>query len=253
MSIKSLPFPTPKNKTIGHRGAGKLAPENSLSAFKLAKQLGLSWVEFDTQPCETGEWILMHDDTLDRTSNGSGSIASTSMKSLQKLTIGKDFAAENITNFLEPIPSLSEALETLAALDIHPNIEIKSPFALTGKSLENFLDIVDKHWPKSKALPLISSFDAEILLEIKDRMPILPLGYNIEQLQNDTINRVKESQFFSLHCDYEMLSAENLEELLLEPFPLLLYTVNDPKLAQAYFQKGVWAIFSDNPNLNAKV
>lgn len=252
-----LPFHVPTFKTIGHRGAGKLAAENTLQSFKLAKKLGLTWVEFDTQPCETGEWILLHDESLDRTTNGQGLIANTPFGKLQLFRTGKEFFknsdnnSENLVNSLEaePIPLLSQALETLAALNLQPNIEIKSSLPLSDKFLENFLKIVEQHWPSSKPPPLISSFQADILFEIKDRASQFPLGYNIEEVQANTFDLFTKGKFFSLHCDYEKLTPEILQNLLDEPFPLLLYTVNEPKLAQEYFQKGVWAIFSDFPNL----
>ncbi len=279
--IKPLPFHAPTYKTIGHRGAGILAPENTLNSFRLAKKLGLSWVEFDTQPCATGEWIIMHDDNLERTSNGEGLIARTTWENLQKLKAGKEFAPDS---FSEPIPLLSEALEILAFLGLQPNIEIKLPSlqtpslpvtsaqaenlkpdnlglgtssstplsALPEGSLENFLRVIEQFWPKSSSPPLISSFDANILLELRNRVPNIPLGYNIDNLQNNTLEIFQRGHFFSLHCDHALLSEEVLQELVREPFPLLLYTVNDPNLAKQYFQKGVWAIFSDTPNLIAQ-
>lgn len=244
---KSEPFrfSPPNYKTIGHRGAGLLAPENTLNAFILAKKLGLNWVEFDTQACATGEWVLMHDDSLERCSNGQGLVSSTPFEILAQLRTGKEFSPHS---FSDRIPLLSESLEILAQLDLHPNIEIKSSKPFTEKSLQDFLDIIEIHWPDSKIPPLISSFDAEILFEIKKRAPKYPLGYNIEMLEADTLDIFRKGGFSSLHCDYIQLPKEVLEALLLEPFPLLLYTVNDPILAQNYFQKGVFAIFSDSPN-----
>lgn len=247
-----LPFRIPALKTIGHRGGGILAPENSLRGFSLAKLCGLTWVEFDTQPCATGEWVLMHDDSLERCSNGQGFIRDSSWDLLKELKIGKEF---DPISFSEPIPLLSETLETLATLGLHPNIEIKTLLNMsnTAKSnhLENFLKILKLHWPPEASPPLISSFDADILFEIKERAPELPLGFNIDGLEANTLEKMNNGDFFSLHADYEQLSNEALEMLVQEPFPLLLYTVNDPMLAKHYFDKGVWAIFSDKPNLMA--
>jgi glycerophosphoryl diester phosphodiesterase len=242
---KTEPFPSPLFQTIGHRGAGHLAPENTLKSFIMAKKLGLSWVEFDTQPCATGEWIIMHDDTLDRCSNGLGLIANTPYEVLKQLQVGKEFSPQS---FVEPIPLLSETLDTLARHELHPNIEIKSSQPLTAQALNQFLEILDKHWPNAKAKPLISSFDPDILFEIQQRTQDYPLGFNIEELQETTLDIFQRGNFFSLHCDHTALSNESLKNLLKEPFPLLLYTVNDPNLAQHYFQQGVWAVFSDSPN-----
>lgn len=259
MSV-SFELKSPAYQTIGHRGAGFLAAENSLQSFILAKKLGLTWVEFDTQPCATGEWVLMHDDSLERCTNGSGLLVNTPWEILQTLQIGKEFPTHPHPQIgtAETIPLLSTALDTLSQLGIHPNIEIKSLHPITDKALDHFLNIIETHWPKSKPLPMISSFNPEVLFAIKDRtakFPLkFPLGYNIESLQPDTLDIFRKGNFFSLHCDHTQLSSEALLELLQEeaPFHLLLYTVNDPILAQDYFHKGVWAIFSDTPNFIAQ-
>lgn len=238
------PFPT--YQVIGHRGAGKLAPENTLASFKLAKALGLNWVELDTQVCGSGEWVVIHDDTLDRSSNGTGLVQKTSLKSLKTLDAGSWF---NPRFCQESIPLLSEALDLFADLNLQPNIEIKGHFSETQPYLGHFLKILEAHWPPRLATPLISSYSLEILTILQQAKPTLPLGYLMEEITKETLEIMAEYQFFSLHCNYNGFKGLAPSKLQTLPFPLLLYTVDEPKLAEKYFQQGVCAIFSDFPNL----
>jgi len=238
--------PPPNLKIIGHRGAGKLAPENTLSSFRKAKELRLNWVEFDIQPAAGFEWVVIHDSTLERTTNGVGQVLATSVEKLKSLDAGRWFHPKYTG---ERIPRLSETLELLAELDLHPNIEIKIPENLPIAKLTPWLEsltlCLNKHWPAQKPLPLISSFNKDVLMAFKSSAPIYPLGYNIEALQPETVDIVLKNNFFSLHCDYSTLAWNDLERLLENPFLILLYTINDSHLAKKYFDRGVAAIFSD--------
>ena len=72
---------------IGHRGLPCLAPENSLEGFKLAAEAGLNWVEFDVQITQDNQLVLMHDDSIDRTTNGSGFVYNLTLKQLQSYAL----------------------------------------------------------------------------------------------------------------------------------------------------------------------
>lgn len=251
---KMLPFPRPAFNTIGHRGAGHLAPENSLASFKRAREIGLTWVEFDTQPCASGEWVVFHDESLERCTKGRGLVADCPWETLKTLTILEPNHPEWPQ---EPIPLLEQALKTILSLNLHPNIEIKGPLKTPKKSLAQFLSILEKVWPKAapqskQSPPLISSFDPSILFELKKMAPHLPLGYNIEEWKDEDLNILQRGNFFSLHCDYQHLSNEQRKYLLSLPYPILLYTVNNPAEAVKYFKEGIWAVFSDAPNLIAQ-
>jgi glycerophosphoryl diester phosphodiesterase len=249
--------PAPSFQIIGHRGVAGLAPENTLAGFKLAKQRGLNWVEFDTQPCLTGEWVVFHDETLERTTNGFGSLAKTPYANLQHLDAGSWF---NFQYHQERIPLLSEVLDTLIRLNLQPNIEIKGlSNPQHAQPLINFLQILNHHWPKSSPPPLISSFDLPTLLALKKLDPRLCLGYLVEGYQPDTLEIMRSNEFFSLHCDATHIcssgtkvSSDALLDIVRAGFPLLLYTVNDPLLAQMFFEQGVTAVFSDLTNLIAE-
>lgn len=236
-----------KKQVIAHRGAPTLAPENTLKSFTMAATQNAHWVEFDTQPCASGEWVVIHDDSLERTTNGQGLVAKTPWQTLKTLDAGAwfdpDFRGERI-------PLLSEVLTLVQHLGLHPNIEIKHNNPLKIKqNLKTFTTLLEEYWPTSLLPPLVSSFDVEILAWLKKELPELPRGLLVDHIQTDIFQQIKKIRPFSLHCNVQHLSEEQLTELLNKDFALLLYTINDSQLAKFYLEMGVDAIFSDFPNL----
>lgn len=102
-------------ETIGHRGAAALEPENTLRGFRKAIELDLDYVEFDIHRCKSGELIVIHDETVDRTTNGKGFVAEMTLQQLKKLDAGKG----------EKIPTLQEAIDSCKG-KVKVQIEIKA-------------------------------------------------------------------------------------------------------------------------------
>lgn len=234
-----------QGQVIAHRGAPRLAPENTAASFKKAALLNAKWVEFDTQLSGSGEWVIIHDETLERTSNGHGPVDALSFNELKKLDAGSWFHP----SFKEErILLLSDALNLLSTLKLSPNIEIKCKNTPNAKELSSFLDILEKSDFASKTF-LLSSFDFETLKLLQKENKKLPMGYIVEEIEETTIKRVKDANLFSLHCNYENLQTDQIKEIVQQDLALLLYTVNDPKQAKHFFELGVCSIFSDIPNL----
>ena len=112
----------PYPRIIAHRGAGKLAPENTLAAMKLGHQLGQQMVEFDVKLSADDLPVLMHDASLDRTTNGSGPLRQLTWEQLRGLDAGR-WHAERFAG--EPIPRLDETLHYLQSQGMLANVEIK--------------------------------------------------------------------------------------------------------------------------------
>lgn len=109
-------------RVIAHRGGAGTAPENTVAAFRLAKEAGVTWVECDAVLLKDGEIVLHHDQTLERTTNGTGEIADRSLPYIQSLDAGTWFGPQFHG---EPVPRLADALEVFEELDLHANIELK--------------------------------------------------------------------------------------------------------------------------------
>ncbi|MBI2581436.1 glycerophosphodiester phosphodiesterase [Candidatus Woesearchaeota archaeon] len=103
-------------QTVGHRGAAALEPENTLRGFRKAIELGVDYVEFDIHRCKSGELVVIHDETVDRTTNGKGFVADLTLQQLKVLDAGKG----------EQIPTLQEAIDTCKG-KVKMQIELKDP------------------------------------------------------------------------------------------------------------------------------
>ncbi len=238
-------LPVPYKGIIGHRGAAGLAPENTFRSFQKAAALGLNWIEFDVQRCASGEWVLLHDETLERTTNGHGFVVDTHYQTLKTLDAGAWF---NPPYYGEKIPLLTETLSYLKQRNLQPNIELKG--LSNHKKKEQIIDFLSKHRPywANATPPLISSFDIECLIMLRQLDPTLPLGYLIEADVDTGVKMVQRYQFNSLHCSYEAVKDPVMLNRIVQEVPLLIYTVNQPQVIRHLLQAGVTAVFSDLTN-----
>lgn len=148
---------------IAHRGLNSLAPENTLSAFRLAGEYGFWGCEFDIYPTRDGQWFVMHDPTIDRMTNGSGAISDMTSGELLKFRID---AGTNIKKYQgEKIPELSQVLDICREYAMHPVIEIKGGTDSQIKELCNYL----KTRKENKDF-IITSFSAECLRAVRNNM-----------------------------------------------------------------------------------
>ena len=239
-------LPLVQGGIIGHRGIKAKAPENTLAGFKKAAQLGLNWVEFDTQPCASGEWVVFHDEKLDRITKTRGLVRDTSYQTLKTLDAGRWFDPQ-FKN--EPIPSLEQTLCCLADLKLHPNIELKvfaQPLSL--RAIADFLTVLQHTWPKNLPPPLVSSFDLDSLKRLRLLDHRLPLGYLVPNPTQSTVHEVLAEGFNTLHCDNQHCSPALLETARATSIalPVLVYTVNDKNRIKALLKSGATAVFSDS-------
>lgn len=244
----------PAHRLIGHRGVPSMAPENSLVGFKLAAELGLNWVEFDVQVTQDNQLVIMHDDTLNRTTNGSGAVHELTLKQLQTFSL---IYHNKVTAFA--IPTLAETMILLDKYQVVANIELKLPEALTEnqlapirtKLLNSFLAYLDLSWPKE--LPLVSSFDHAILIQIRKIHPALPLGFLVEAPTESIINLAKQHIPAAVHTAYQFLTSEFISLANQQNIPILTYTVNSSEKAQELLDSGVYGLFTDmSPTLLSK-
>lgn len=249
-AFKKLQLPYPNRGIIGHRGLSSLAPENTRASFISAANAGLSWVEFDIQRCDSGEWVVFHDKTLERTSNGRGTVQDMSLAELKRLDLGSWFD-RRFAN--EHILSLAEVLPLLSQLGLHPNIEVKffedTPIDM-AKAAADIGSIVHQYWiAQAHAPAVISSFYDDFLLAFRDRYPDWPIAYLVEQFQEQHINTVREGRFNMLNAEKDSLLTYIQRQRLHTDIPILAFTVNDAPTAKRLFSAGISAIFSDKAEL----
>jgi len=264
-SILTLP---PNHGLIGHRGVAGLRPENTLTGFRHAAELGLNWVEFDVQLTSCGVWVVFHDASVELSqnkfsstpSNKSTKITSLPLSTLRQLNVGAEF---NGTYYPATIPTLAEVLALTTSLGLQSNIEVKVYPGVDpqyyAQMLTEFLQTVPALLTKPTALvaatkqtslqPLVSSFDLTVLQQLRALLPQQPLGYLIDNFTADTCAIATDNAFDTINCAVQHITQQNILAANALNLPVLLYTVNDPAIAKYWLASGAAAVFTDRPDL----
>ncbi len=239
-----IPLLTFKPPVIAHRGASSVAPENTLAAIRAAREQGANWIELDVKITYDGVPVLMHDETLERTTNGTGFVAEASWGDLARLDAGQIFDARYRG---EGIPHLSDALNTALFNSLSVMIEIKPcPGRAKATTMVSVIETA-KVWPEGDVYPVISSFDVESLLIAAQLEPQWPRCLIFDSWANDWRERAEKVEVSALSFEEKLLTKERVKELSRIGLPLLAYTVNDPVRARELLAWGVTAVYTDNP------
>ena len=214
----------PYPRWVAHRGAGKLAPENTLAAFKLGASHGYRMFECDVKLSSDGVPFLLHDDTLERTTDGHGVAGLQTWQTLQKLDAGRWHSSPYAG---EPLPSL----ETIAAYcitnDFVLNIEIKPT---TGTDLYTG-EVVARHaarlWQKSARKPLLTSFKPDALQAARVAAPHLPRGLLLHELWTGWLETGLMLGCQAIVCNHKLWDSSSVTQAKSADFKTLSYTVND--------------------------
>lgn len=237
---------------IGHRGSADLAPENTLAGLRRAHDEGASFVEFDVKLTADNVPILMHDDRLERTTNGKGKVASRTHAEIQALDAGGWFGPEFKD---EPVPTLRAALELCIELGLGINLELKPCKGREEDTAKIALNLLTEVWPSHLGLPvpLISSFEQKALTTAKAIAPDLPRGCLMTRMPRRWQSIFEEFGCSTLNISNRWVRRKNLESVSAAGVPILVYTVNDPRRALDLFEMGVTSIFTDRVDLMMEV
>jgi len=229
---------------VAHRGASRSAPENTLAAFRRAHEEGARWVEFDVKLARDGEPVVIHDETLERTTTGRGRVAETPLAALRTFDagawFGPGFAGERI-------PLLDEVLDLLAELGMGFNLEIKPCPGREAETAAAAVRAVEARWPAAAPLPVLSSFKAESLRAARRAGPDLPLGYLAATLPEDWLAQVRALGCRAVHPGHRSLTAGQVRAAKAAGLPILTWTVNEPERARQLRGWGVDCLITDTP------
>lgn len=239
-------LPQPKYGLIGHRGLAGHAPENTLIGIQTAYEKGLNWVEFDVQLSKDHHMVIFHDENLNRTTNGDGLLYHHNYTDIKLLDAGSWY---HPTYHDVEIPHLEQHLEKILQYPLQYNIEFKCPKRPTSSYnqilCETFCDLIIRKWPKERALPLVSSFDWDLLLSIRKKLNNIPVGFLCEKITPEIIRLAAKTQNATINCNHRSIDLADASRLQHLNIPLLAYTVNDPQIAQQLLTSGVFGIFTD--------
>lgn len=230
---------------IAHRGAKSIAPENTLTAFRKAKELGINWVEFDVMLSADNEVVVIHDDTLDRTTNGKGPVIGYPYSYLKTLDAGSWFDPKFKG---EKIPTLVEVIELLNQLQISANVEIKAQKGKEEITVKNVLKIIQENWKNTNSQALISSFSLSILEWVRHYSSTSLIGFLMHEWNPSWKSICDQLQCVAVDVNYKILNEQKVKQIKETDRMLLAYTVNNSKQAKTLFFWGVDAVFSDNPD-----
>ncbi len=229
---------------IGHRGAAGHAPENTLAGLRKAHDLGVTCVEFDDMLSADGVPVLFHDETLERTSDGTGRLSSQRWEDLQKLDAGSWFGPVFAG---EPIPSLHQAMAVLGALGMKANVELKpsrGQDAMTGVITAKTLQ---ESWPAVLPAPVISSFSGKSLVAAADQAPEFPRALLVWEFPDDWRARADAVGATAVHASRKHLTRDQARAILDAGYALRIYTVNDGTEGARFYDWGAESLFTDYP------
>lgn len=192
--------------------------------------------------------ILMHDETLERTTSGSGAIAATAYSAMQKLDAGSWFSPRYAG---EPVPSFERAGRLCIELGLWANIEIKPSAGFEAETGTAVALLARELWRGTPVQPLLSSFQPPALAAAMEAAAELPRGALATRIPPAWQARMQELDCVSLHCDYRELAPQQARAVRDAGCWLLCYTVNDAKIARVLFDWGVDAIITDRLDLIA--
>ncbi|MBX2833534.1 MAG: glycerophosphoryl diester phosphodiesterase [Micavibrio sp.] len=234
-------------RIIGHRGAAAYAPENTIVGIHTAADMGVDWVELDVKLTKDNIPILFHDDTLDRTTNGSGNVADLTLKEVRDLDAGHWFG----DSFFDlRIPTLEQAVDALIERDMGVNFEIKPCAGREKETAEVVLDYLSQIWDDHSKI-LISSF-SHVSLEIaadmaNDWARSFCIGGG-DALPENVAELARYLEVKALSIDGNTTTPEQLLGLQDLDLALLAYTINDPDLARELQAMGITGFFTDEPD-----
>lgn len=229
---------------IAHRGASARAPENTLAAIKATRAEGATWVEFDVKITADGVPILMHDETLDRTTGQSGAIASVAWEKLRSADAGCGFAPEHAG---EGIPHLTDALTAVLENDLGVIVEIKPcPGRVKATTMVAMIEIA-KVWPEKRFFPVIASFDMECLEIAAQLEPPWPRCLLMDAWDDSWEQKVGQIGASAISLPLDAVSQDKIKALAEAGIASLIYAVSAPDKARDVLAWGASAVYSDNP------
>jgi glycerophosphoryl diester phosphodiesterase len=231
----------PLPRVIAHRGASAVAPENTLAAIALAAELGARAVELDVTLTRDGVPVILHDDTLERTTDGVGPVAAVPYERLAQLDAGSWFSREFDG---EKVPTLAEAAALIRARGMAFNLEIKPSPGREPETAERALAVLAAVWPDDAPL-LVSSASPAALAVARDGAPHWPRGLIVDRVPRDWRARLAAHGCVSLHCNASAVTPALVQEAHAAGYRVLAWTVNRAGRARRLFADGADGIFTD--------
>lgn len=228
---------------VAHRGASASAPENTMAAFEKAIELGADAIELDLHVSREGELVVIHDQTLDRSTDGQGPVHARSVPELKQLDAGRWFD-ERFTG--QRIPTLAEVLNRFAG-KIVLALEVKAGSAFFPGIEEQVVTILREHQAISQVA--VASFDHHALFRLKELEPSLRTAALLvgRPVLMPVIANACKADAMALECN--LVTNTEVEACHAAGLQLVVWVVNEPALMGHFIDLGVDGIITDRPDL----
>lgn len=237
-----------KTKVWAHRGACAYAPENTLEAFELAVRQHADGVELDVQLTKDGKLAVIHDETIDRTCNGTGNVKDFTMAELKHFSCNKTHPEYTAA----VIPELKEVLKLLKPTDLTVNIELKTGIYRYKGIEEKVLKLVKKMEMEERVI--YSSFHHPSIIKIKKLDPEAKIGILYSDGWIHVVTYARLIGADALHPSVNNLRSEKLiRESKKKKIPLHVWTVNDEAFMEYLAGKGIGAIITNYPDVARRI
>lgn len=230
-----MPFPTDRPLILGHRGAPAEAPENTMRGFRLALEHGADGVELDVQPAADGTPVVIHDLSLDRTTDRAGSVAALPWSAIARARSRG-----------EPVPRLEEAAAWAAETGAWVNVEIKSPGAEQASvAAMRVAGVMER--------TVFSSFLPQVLAEVGRVAPDAVRYFLTERWDGEVRRAVRELGAHGVCPHHSIATPALLKELRESGLGAVVWTVDDPARIRELLRTGVAAVITNRPDVGAAV
>ncbi|SFG20686.1 glycerophosphodiester phosphodiesterase [Sporolactobacillus nakayamae] len=231
-----------KTAVYAHRGSKSNRPENTLASFEEAMRVGSDGIELDVHLTKDQQVVVMHDEKIDRTTNGKGQIKSYTLEELKRFDAGSWFSPKFKG---ERVPTLSQVLELLKNYQGVLNIEFKTDRNVYPSIEARVADLVDQYRP---LLPVVySSFNHESLIRLKQIKPNAEIALLLWERLADPWRYTEQVGATAQHLWQPTALSETAAQLQNHGIKVRAWTVNQPKNMQLAFEMGLDAIITDHP------
>ncbi|WP_068671945.1 glycerophosphodiester phosphodiesterase [Oceanobacillus sp. Castelsardo] len=230
-------------KIYAHRGASKYAPENTLPAFNLAYEMKADGIETDVQLTKDGIPILIHDENVKRTTNGTGFVQDFTFAEIRELDAGAWFSRKYKNT---PILSLEELLNWIKFKPLYLNIELKNN-KIDYKHLELIVfEMVKEHQLLDRTT--ISTFNSESVKRLKEVNQMIEVAYLTSKQNNKLVTYAEDLGANAIHVKYKLLNDKLMNESRKKDMKIRVYTINKYPSMKQCFHLGCDGIFTDVPD-----
>lgn len=232
----------PYPRVLAHRGGGTLAPENTLAAIRFGASQGFEGVEFDVMLTGDAVPVLIHDETLARTTGSRGRVCDKPYAEIAALDAGRWRGSKWRG---ERIPTFEQAARLCLELGLRVNVEIKPAAGYERRTGEAVARLARRLWHGAAQPPLLSSFSPLALAAARQAAPELPRGLLVGRIPPHWRALLQDLECVSLHCNYRALNPRLAQAIHRAGYAVLCWTVNDRRSARRLLRSGADGLVTD--------